>query len=54
MDREIEAVQRMQDYIKEHLTEDITLKELSEVALYSPWYSYRIFVKHTNHSLTAN
>ena len=48
MDREIEAVQRMQDYIKEHLTEDITLKELSEVALYSPWYSYRIFVKHTN------
>ena len=48
MNREVNAVQRMQDYIKEHLCEDITLLNLSEVACYSPWYSYRIFVKHTN------
>lgn len=48
MNREVNAVQRMQDYIKEHLSEDITLLKLSEVACYSPWYSYRIFVKHTN------
>ena len=48
MDREVDAVQRMQDYIKNHISEDITLLKLSEVACYSPWYSYRIFVKHTN------
>ena len=48
MDREVDAVQRMQDYIKNHISEDITLLKLSEVACYSPWYSYRIFVKRAN------
>lgn len=41
----IEAVQRMQDYIGEHLTENITLAELSRVSLFSPWYSYRLFTQ---------
>ncbi|GAA3633900.1 AraC family transcriptional regulator [Lactobacillus hamsteri] len=40
----IEAVQRMQDYIKKHLFENITLADLSKVSLYSPWYSYRLFI----------
>lgn len=40
----IEAVQRMQDYIKIHLSENITLADLSRVSLYSPWYSYRLFI----------
>lgn len=41
---QVEAVQRMQDYIEIHLFEDITLAALSKVSLYSPWYSYRLFV----------
>lgn len=45
MQERIEAVQRMQDYIGEHLTENITLAELSRVSLFSPWYSYRLFTQ---------
>ncbi len=45
MQEQIEAVQRMQDYIEAHLYENITLAGLSEVSLFSPWYSYRLFVK---------
>lgn len=37
------AVQRMQDYIADHLDEPITLSDLSAVSLFSPWYSYRLF-----------
>lgn len=39
----INAVQRMQDYIEEHITEEITLHMLSEAAGYSVWHSARIF-----------
>lgn len=46
-----EAVQRMQNYIEAHLDEKITLSELSEVSLYSPWYSYRIFREFTNSTI---
>lgn len=42
-----EAVQRMQDYIAAHLTERITLADLSEAACYSPWYSARLFKELT-------
>lgn len=48
MQEQIEAVQRMQDYIEAHLGEDITLAELSRAALYSPWYSYRLFSEWLN------
>lgn len=48
MEEKIEAVQRMQDYIAEHLSETITLTALSNVSYYSPWYSYRLFLQHTN------
>ncbi|QIB70197.1 helix-turn-helix transcriptional regulator [Aminipila butyrica] len=41
---QVEAVQRMQDYIERNLFESITLAELSTVSLFSPWYSYRLFV----------
>ena len=37
------AVQRMQDYIGENLTKDITLSDLARASLFSPWYSYRLF-----------
>jgi AraC family transcriptional regulator len=39
----IKAVQRMQDYIAEHLTEVITLRSLARAAGYSPWHSARLF-----------
>ena len=48
MTEQILAVQRMQDYIEQHLNENITLAKLSEVSLYSPWYSYRLFKEYTN------
>ncbi|SFQ08428.1 AraC-type DNA-binding protein [Oscillibacter sp. PC13] len=37
------AVQRMQDYIKAHLEQEITLAQLAKESLFSPWYSYRLF-----------
>ena len=48
MEEQMEAVQRMQDYIMDHLSEDITLAALANVSYFSPWYSYRLFVQHTN------
>lgn len=47
MQEQIEAVQRMQDYIEAHLTERITPADLAWASLYSPWYSYRLFVRWT-------
>ena len=47
MINKIIAVQDMQDYILEHLYENITMKEISRVSFYSPWYSYRIFLELT-------
>ncbi len=48
MEEQIKAVQRMQDYIEEHLFCNITLADLAKVSLYSPWYSYRLFVQQIN------
>lgn len=39
------AVQKMQEYVEAHLNETITLSDLARASLYSPWYSYRLFVK---------
>lgn len=41
--QKINGVRRMQDYIEEHINENITLKMLAQVSGYSPWYSSRIF-----------
>lgn len=41
------AVQRMQDYIATHAAEKITLCDLAEVALFSPFYCARIFKELT-------
>lgn len=48
MSEQVKSVQRMQDYIKSNLSDTITLADLSRVALFSPWYSYRLFVQYTN------
>ncbi|MBO5165242.1 MAG: AraC family transcriptional regulator [Lachnospiraceae bacterium] len=45
MEEHVEAVQRMQDYIQQNLDKDITMAELARISQYSPWYSYRLFVK---------
>lgn len=39
----VKAVQRMQDYIDDHIFEKITLHSLAKAAQYSPWHSARIF-----------
>lgn len=39
----INAVQRMQDYIEEHLSEPITLRQLARSARYSQWHAARLF-----------
>jgi AraC-like DNA-binding protein len=41
------AVQRMKDYIEEHITEPITLRMLADAANYSPWYADRVFKELT-------
>lgn len=46
MQEQIEAVQRMQDYIEAHLFERITLANLSVASYFSPWYSHRLFIRH--------
>lgn len=51
MTEQILAVNRMQEYIEAHLDEEITMKQLSSVSLYSPWYSYRLFREHTGLSV---
>lgn len=47
MQEQMLAVQRMQDYIEEHLDGEITLADLAKVSLYSPWHSYRLFREYT-------
>ena len=47
MTEQILAVQKMQDYIEAHLTEEITLAVLAEICSFSPWYAHRLFREHT-------
>ena len=47
MKEQVMAVQRMQDYIGEHLEEEITLSDLARASLFSPWHSYRLFQQYT-------
>lgn len=41
------AVQRMQDYIEDHLEQEISLSDLAKESLFSPWHSYRLFQAYT-------
>ena len=43
----VEAVQRMQDYIERNIGEPITLRELSDSAGYSPFHCARLFKEYT-------
>lgn len=48
MEEHVEAVQRMQDYIQQNLEQEITMADLARASMYSPWYSYRLFVQFLN------
>lgn len=48
MREQIAAVVRMQEYIENNLNKNINLDSLSKVSKYSPWYSYRLFIKYIN------
>ncbi|MEL7658020.1 MAG: AraC family transcriptional regulator, partial [Bacillota bacterium] len=43
---QVSAVQNMQDYIHQHLNEQITLTDLARNAGYSPFHSAKIFKEH--------
>lgn len=48
MQEQLLAVQRMQNYIANHIETAITLADLANVSYFSPWYSYRLFKEYTN------
>ena len=50
MTQQILAVQKMQDYIEAHLTEEITLAALADICSLSPWYAHRLFREHTGYA----
>lgn len=47
MQEQINAVQRMQDYIAEHICEKISFAEIAKVSLFSPWYARHLFLEFT-------
>ena len=47
MKEQILAVQRMQDFIEENLEREISLADLAQASLFSPWHSYRLFRQYT-------
>ena len=50
MTEQIFAVQKMQDYIEAHLTEEITLAALANICNFSPWYAHRLFREYTGYA----
>ena len=50
MTEQILAVQKMQDYIEAHLTEEITLAVLADICSFSPWYAHRLFREYTGYA----
>ena len=48
MDEQREAVRKMQDYIREHVQEEITIEDLAEASAFSPWHARRLFQKYLN------
>ena len=47
MQEQIEAVQRMQEYIEKHLRENISFADIARVSFFSPWYARRLFLEYT-------
>lgn len=38
----------MQDYISDHINDEITLADLAAASSFSPWYARRLFIEHLN------
>lgn len=47
MNDKIIIVQKMQDYIQNHINDKITLTDLANIAFFSPWYAHRLFKEYT-------
>ena len=47
MQEQIDAVQRMQEYIEKHLCEKISFADIAKASLFSPWYARRLFLDYT-------
>ncbi|MBP5607988.1 MAG: AraC family transcriptional regulator [Lachnospiraceae bacterium] len=50
MDEQREAVRKMQDYIREHIQEEITIEDLAEASAFSASHARRLFLKYLNMS----
>ena len=46
MDQQIQAVRLMQDYIRSHINEDISIDTIAKEISYSESYARKIFIKH--------
>ena len=46
MEEQKNAVRKMQEYIRDHLLEDISMEELAKSASFSPWYARKLFLKY--------
>lgn len=46
MDEQRKAVRLMQEYISEHINEDIPIDNLAKSASFSPWYARKLFIKY--------
>ena len=46
MEEQIKAVRKMQDYISDHISEEINIADLAKAASFSPWYARKIFIKY--------
>ena len=46
MEETRKAVRKMQDYINEHINEDITIEDLAATVSFSPWYVRKLFIKY--------
>ncbi|SEQ89421.1 AraC-type DNA-binding protein [Lachnospiraceae bacterium NE2001] len=46
MEEQRKAIREMQDYISEHISEDITISDLAKHVSFSPWYVRKLFLKH--------
>ncbi len=46
MDHQLQVVRMMQDYIKDHINEDISIDTIAKEISYSASYARKIFIKH--------
>jgi len=53
MEEQRKAVREMQDYISEHISEDITISDLAKHVSFSPWYVRKLFLKHVGMTPTV-